>query len=46
METTQKRNIHIQLPITWCKWLISKYGSVGLGIKAIIAEAYHKDNNG
>lgn len=46
METTQKRNIHIQLPIVWCKWLIGKYGSIGLGIKAIIAEAYHMDNNG
>lgn len=46
MEKTQKRNIHIQLPIDWYQWLISKYGSVSLGIKAILAETYHKENNG
>jgi hypothetical protein len=42
--TQEKKQVNITLRLDWVMWLKSKYGSVSVGIRSLIAEQFSKEN--
>lgn len=45
-EKGQKVSVHIRMNEEWADWLNSKYGSTGLGVRAIVAENFYREKRG